>query len=80
MGFTQSAARGRTTIRSHLQALHSALEEHEEGGVWVDSLPLSQDGLGLRQTRLRVGAVQGEEGLHDRVVPQEGQAVREAQR
>lgn len=63
----------------YLEALDSAFEEHEEGGVRVDSLPLFQDGFGLRKARLCVGAIQGEERLHYRVVPQEGQAERQAQ-
>jgi len=63
----------------HLEALDSAFEEHEEGGVWIDGLPLLKDGLGFPQAGLRLRAVQGEEGLHHRVIPQEGQAVRAGQ-
>lgn len=65
---------------AHLQPLDPAFEEHEEGGVGIGGLSLPQDGLGLHQAGLRVGAVQGEEGLHYRVVPQEGQAGDETPR
>lgn len=58
----------------YLKALNSAFEEHEEGGVWINGLPLVKDGLGFLQAPPSVRAVQSKEWLHDRVVPQEGQA------
>lgn len=60
----------------YLEALDSAFEEHEERRVGVGSLPLPKNGFGLQQACLRVCGVQSKERLHDCVVPQEGQAVR----
>ena len=67
------------SVGSHLQALHPAFEEHEERRVRVDRLPALEDGLGLNQARLSVRAIEGEEGLHYRMVPQEGQPATGAQ-
>lgn len=62
-------------LYSYLQALYPAFEEHEEGGVGVDSLFPLEDGLGLHESCLRVCAVQSEKGLHYSVVPQEGESA-----
>lgn len=64
----------------YLKALNSAFEKHEEGRVWIDSFSLLKNGFGFEQAFLSVCAIQGKEGLHYCVVPQEGQAVRGAQR
>lgn len=63
----------------YLEALNSAFKEHEEGGVWINSLPLLKNRFGFQQASLCVCVVQSKEWLHYRVVPQEGQTVRTAQ-
>lgn len=60
---------------AHLKTLDSAFKEHEERRVGVSGLSLSKNGFGLRQAGVGVAVIQGEEGLHYCVVPQEGQAV-----
>jgi len=63
----------------YLEALNSAFEKHEEGRVRIDSLPLLKNGFGFSQACLCVCAIQSKEGLHNRVVPQQSQAVKRAQ-
>lgn len=63
----------------YLQALNSAFEEREEGGVWIDGLSLFKDRFGFCKACECVWAIQSEERLHHCVVPQQGQAARQAE-